>query len=280
VLQKFQIRPDKRLGQVFLVDTNSLIRVAEAAEIQADSVVLEIGAGVGNLTRQLATRAARVLTVEIDDRLIPALRDVLSGTPNVTIIEGDILKVNVQEQIGQDGYLVVANIPYYITSAIMRSLLKGDKKPKRIVLTIQKEVAQRICAAPGDMSLLALSVQVFGTPRLVRTIPAGAFYPVPDVDSAILRVDIFDEPLIPAARLDRFFSFAKSAFSQKRKNLRNSLSGGLGWKPARVETLLGQAGIDFHRRAETLSLEEWRRIIDEDEKTQAESEFEKEGKAV
>jgi 16S rRNA (adenine1518-N6/adenine1519-N6)-dimethyltransferase len=155
------------------------------------------------------------------------------------------------------GYLVVANIPYYITSAIIRHLLENEPKPRRIVLTIQKEVADRICAKPGDMSLLALSVQIYGEPRIAKRIPANAFFPAPKVDSAVLCVDIYAAPKIPPELLDTFFKLIKAGFSQKRKTLRNSLSAGLHLAAPEVESLLVNAGIDPMRRAETLSIEEW-----------------------
>ena len=149
-------------------------------------------------------------------------------------------------------YLVVANIPYYITSALLRHLLESGGHPRRLVLTVQEEVAERICAKPGKMSLLSLSVQVYGTPDIVAYIPAEAFYPAPKVDSAVLRVEILPEPVIPLTLLDTFFTLIKAGFSQKRKTLRNSLSGGLGIAPAEAEKILAAAGLDPMRRAETL----------------------------
>ena len=152
------------------------------------------------------------------------------------------------------------NIPYYITSAVIRHLLESKSKPRRIVLTIQKEVAQRICARPGDMSLLALSVQVYGAPRIAAQIPADAFYPAPKVDSAVLVIDIYPSPLIHEELLDTFFKLSKAGFSQKRKTLRNSLSSGLHISPMKAAELLTSADIDPQRRAETLSIEEWERL--------------------
>jgi len=155
---------------------------------------------------------------------------------------------------------VVANIPYYITSAVIRHLLGSEPRPSRLVLTIQREVGERICAAPGELSLLALSVQVYGKPKIKSIIPADAFYPAPKVASAVVRVDVYPQALIPRASLDRFFQLAKAGFSQKRKTLRNSLSGGLGLPPDRAAAMLQAAGIDPKRRAETLNLEEWGRL--------------------
>ncbi|HRK87936.1 MAG TPA: 16S rRNA (adenine(1518)-N(6)/adenine(1519)-N(6))-dimethyltransferase RsmA [Anaerolineales bacterium] len=258
VLKRYGLRADKRLGQNFLQDPSALEKIANAAEIQADDCVLEIGPGLGSLTRYLAVSARQVTAVELDPDLLAPLKAILTPHPNVRIVHGDILDLSIADLVDQTGYIVAANIPYNITSAIIRHLLESPSKPRRIVLTIQKEVAERICAQPGDLSLLALSVQVYGQPSIRAKIPAGAFHPVPNVDSAILRIDIYDEPLIPAEMLDRFFKLIKAGFSQKRKTLRNSLSSGLHIKPAEAESLLTSAGIDPMRRAETLSIAEWR----------------------
>lgn len=258
VLKRYGLRADKRLGQNFLQDPSALEKIANAAEIQADDCVLEIGPGLGSLTRYLAVSARQVTAVELDPDLLAPLKAILTPHPNVRILHGDILDLSIADLVDQTGYIVAANIPYNITSAIIRHLLESPSKPRRIVLTIQKEVAERICAQPGDLSLLALSVQVYGQPSIRAKIPASAFHPVPNVDSAILRIDIYDEPLIPAEMLDRFFKLIKAGFSQKRKTLRNSLSSGLHIKPAEAESLLTSADIDPMRRAETLSIAEWR----------------------
>ena len=260
VLKRYGLHADKRLGQNFLQDPFALEKIANAAEIQADDCVLEIGPGLGSLTRYLAVSARKVAAVELDRDLLAPLKTVLTPHPNVTVTHGDILELHIADLVDQPNYIVAANIPYNITSAIIRHLLESEPKPRRIVLTIQKEVAERICAKPGDMSLLALSVQVYGEPRLMAKIPAGAFHPIPNVDSAILRIDIHPQPLIPAEMLPIFFKFIKAGFSQKRKTLRNSLSSGLHIKPAEAETLLNTANIDPMRRAETLSIEEWHQL--------------------
>jgi len=261
-LREHNLTPKKGLGQNFLVDETALARIAAAAEITPDSAVLEIGPGLGSLTRHLASQARKLVAVELDERFLPILEDVLAPWDNVTIIHGDILDQQPDALMGEPGYLVVANIPYYITSAVIRHLLEAKHKPQRIVLTIQEEVARRVCAAPGNLSLLALSVQVYGEPKLAARIPAGAFFPPPKVNSAALRIDLYDEPLIPAPLLDTFFRLAKAGFSQKRKTLRNSLSGGMHWPTERTLTFLTQAGIDPQRRAQTLTLEEWGRLCE------------------
>ncbi len=262
LLRRFGLRPDKRLGQNFLIDEAALQRVAAAADIAAGDTVLEIGPGLGSLTRYLAALARQVIAVELDADLLPPLREALAGYPNVRLIEGDILALDPAGLIEAPGYLVVANIPYYITSALIRHLLEAPSRPMRLVLTVQREVAGRICASPGDMSLLALSVQVYGRPLIVDRIPAGAFYPSPKVDSAVVRVDIYPAPLIPDPLLPRFFRLAKAGFSQKRKTLRNALAGGLACPPAQAEAWLRAAGIDPMRRAETVAIAEWEKLAE------------------
>lgn len=266
VLKRFHLRADKSLGQNFLQDPSALKNIALAADIQENDHVLEIGPGLGSLTRYLAVSAREVTAVELDPDMLAPLRTVLSPYQNVQVVHGDILKTPITQVISEPNYLVAANIPYYITSAVIRHLLESESKPRRIVLTIQKEVAERICADPGDLSLLALSVQVYGSPSLVSIIPAAAFHPAPKVDSAILRVDIYNEPLIPTELLKIFFKLIKAGFAQKRKTLRNSLSAGLHVSTKDSESLLAAAGIDFMRRAETLSIDEWKKLCEVFEK--------------
>lgn len=260
LLRRYHLRPDKRLGQNFLVDESALRKVVGAAEVGPEDAVLEIGPGLGSLTRYLAVAARQVTAVELDVDLLPPLREVLAPFSNVRILQGDILGYNPAELMASPGYLVVANIPYYITSALIRHLLEAPLLPQRMILTIQREVAERLIAGPGDMSLLALSVQVYGAPRLAARLPDGAFYPAPKVDSAVVRIDLYPSPIIPQPHLNTFFRLAKAGFSQKRKNLRNALSAGMHWPVSRAEALLIEAGIQPQRRAETLSLEEWGRL--------------------
>jgi len=262
LLREHGLHPKKGLGQNFLVDPGALQRVVETAEVTREDAVLEVGAGLGSLTRVLAHAAWRVAAVELDRALIPVLEEVLADFDNVSLHQGDMLLLDPAALVGQPGYLVVANIPYYITSALIRHLLEAEQQPRRIVLTVQREVAQRITADAGDMSLLALSVQVYGRPGIAAQIPAGAFYPAPKVDSAVVRVDLYAEPLIPRNEIDLFFRLAKAGFSQRRKTLRNTLSAGLRLAPAEAARLLDSAGIDPMRRAETLSLEEWGKLVE------------------
>jgi 16S rRNA (adenine1518-N6/adenine1519-N6)-dimethyltransferase len=260
ILKQYGLRANKSLGQNFLQDPSALEDIIAAAEVAATDSVLEIGPGLGSLTRYLAISAREVVAVELDPKLIPPLEAVLAPYSNVRVVQGDILKVSPGSLIDAQEYIVVANIPYYITSAVIRHVLESTVKPRRIVLTIQKEVAERICAEPGDMSLLALSVQVYGEPRITARIPAQAFFPSPGVDSAVLGVEIYDEPRIKPELLGTFFRITKAGFGQKRKTLRNSLSAGLHIEPAKAAEFLTLAGIDPQRRAETLGIDEWERL--------------------
>jgi 16S rRNA (adenine1518-N6/adenine1519-N6)-dimethyltransferase len=262
LLKRHGLRADKSLGQNFLQDPFALDSIASAAEIKSTDMVLEIGPGLGSLTRYLAAAASQVVAVELDRKMIPALQAVIAPYPNVRVLQGDILKLAPRDLITEKDYLVVANIPYYITSAVIRHLLESDPKPRRIVLTVQKEVAERICAKPGDMSLLSLSVQVYGKPHIAARIPAEAFFPAPKVDSAVLSIDIYPSPLINPELLGAFFRLIKAGFSQKRKTLRNSLSAGLHITPGTAEDMLRKVNIDPQRRAETLSIAEWQALCE------------------
>ncbi len=262
LLRQYGLRPSKGLGQNFLQDNHALQKIVAAADLEPGDSVLEIGPGLGSLTRYLALAARAVTAVELDEALFPALRAVLAPYPNVRLVQGDILDLRPADLIEASDYLVVANIPYYITSALLRHLLESEPRPRRLVLTVQREVAERICAGPGRLSLLALSVQVYGAPRLAARIPAEAFYPPPKVDSAVVRIEVAPQPRFPAPQMEAFFRLIKAGFSQKRKTLRNALAGGLAIEPAAAERLLAAAGIDPMRRAETLSLDEWGKLIE------------------
>ena len=275
-LSALGIRPKKGLGQNFLVDPAHRARIVATAELTRDDTVLEIGPGPGVLTELIAEQAGRVIAVELDDRLIPLLRNRFAGQPHVSIVHADILKVDVGALMTKDegrrtdigassvfarssfvGYKVVANLPYYLTSAVIRQLLESMPPPERLVLTVQREVAERMVAAPPEMSLLALGVQFYCTGQIVEKIPAGAFYPVPKVDSAVVRLDRRPEPAGQGVTSEAFFRVARAGFSQPRKQLRNSLAAGLRLAPAAAEAWLTATGIDPQRRAETLTLAEW-----------------------
>ena len=257
LLRDYGLKPKKGLGQNFLVDDTYLQRIVEAANVTESDEVLEIGAGLGSLTRHLAAAAGQVTAVEIDNQFFPILKKVIKDFSNIRLIEGDIMEIDPQAITSRAGYKVVANIPYYLTSNLIRRLLEVPLKPTLIALTIQKEVAQRICAEPGKMSLLSLGVQIYGKPVIAFIIPPTAFYPVPGVDSALLLVDLFNQPVIPVELLDGFFKLVKAAFMQKRKMLHNALAGAPGLGNGRAEELLSRSGIDPDRRAQTLALQEW-----------------------
>jgi 16S rRNA (adenine1518-N6/adenine1519-N6)-dimethyltransferase len=262
LLRRYGLRPKKHLGQNFLVDGASLRKLIQAADLSQDENVLEIGAGLGSLTVLLAQVARQVVTVELDADLIPPLQEVLSPYPNVRLIHGDILHLEPADLFAEErtSFSVVANIPYYITAAILRHLLEGKQRPRQMILTLQLEVAQRICALPGEMSLLALSIHLYGTPSIAARIPARAFYPQPKVDSAVIRLAVAERPRLADTEL--FFRLARAGFSQKRKTLRNALAGGLGIPVSQALQVLETAQIEPGRRAETLSLEEWGRLVE------------------
>lgn len=272
----------KSLGQNYLADRRYLAPILDAAELSAGDSVLEIGPGTGVLTDVLAERAGCLVAVELDRRLIEPLRQRFAGRPHVHIIHGDILEHAPDEivasacsgegEIGREGggepisnlpispssyrYKVVANLPYYITSAVLRHLLEAQSPPTLAVIMVQWEVAQRICATPGDMSLLAVSVQFYAEPRIVQRVPAAAFSPRPKVDSAILHLLVRPQPAVEVEpRL--FFTVVRAGFSQKRKQIHNSLAAALSLDKATVQQWLAEAGIQPARRAETLSLDEW-----------------------
>ena len=260
LLKEHELTPNKALGQNFLVDPYALEKVIKAGNVTQSDTVLEIGAGLGSLTRLLATHARQVVAVEIDRQLLPVLEEVLRGYQNVKLIQADMLSLDPAELIKQQDYLVIANIPYYITSYLIRHLLSSSLRPRRLVLTIQKEVAERICARDGKMSLLSLSVQLYGQPKIAASIPAGCFYPAPKIDSSVLAVNIYPEPIIPYPLIESFFTLAHAGFGMKRKTLRNALSNRLGLSTEQVSATLVAAGIDPQRRAETLSLQEWKEL--------------------
>ena len=260
LMRDYGIKPKKGLGQNFLINEAYLVKITESAHVDKNTDVLEIGAGMGNLTRHLAAAARHVTAVELDRQLIPILKKVTRDFANVRIVQGDILELPVNDLMDAPGYVVAANIPYYITSALIRYLLECTAKPRTIVLTIQREVAQRICADAGGLSLLALSVLVYGSPRIAARIPSGAFYPVPKVDSAVLVVDLYDQPMIPYKLLDSFFRLAKAAFTQKRKMLHNALAGAPELNKEKADLLLSHAGIDPKRRAQMLTMDEWKQL--------------------
>jgi len=265
LLRELGLKPQKALGQSFLVDSRVLQNILAAAKIAPDDTVLEIGAGLGTLTQALAERVRRLVAVEVDKRLIAFLRQRLAAFPNTEIVQGDILALNIaqlfREEPSQDApFKVVANIPYYITSAVLRYLLEMSIRPQLIVLMVQREVAQRIAAKEGQMSLLAVSVQFYGRPSVVASVSAQAFYPVPNVDSAIVRIVPHEQLPLDGDDVAAFFRIVRAGFAQRRKQLRNSLAHGLALPMDGITQALAAAGIQEQRRAQTLSVSEWVRL--------------------
>lgn len=257
ILDQYGIAPKKSLGQNFLHDPNLLHKIVATAELAPDDTVLEIGPGTGALTALLAEAARRVIAIEVDARFKPVLDRTLESYRNVWVIYQDVLTVDIPMLVRPDDYVVVANLPYYITSAILRHVLENDHPPRRLVLTVQVEVAERLIAQPPDMSLLSVSVQFFGQPRIVTRLNPAVFWPRPDVDSAVVRIDTYGKPPVDVPDARTFFRVVRAGFGQKRKQLKNSISSGLGLSAEATNTLFEAAGIDPRRRAETLSVEEW-----------------------
>jgi 16S rRNA (adenine1518-N6/adenine1519-N6)-dimethyltransferase len=266
LLYTHHMQPNKSFGQNFLIDRATLQRIIEAAEINAGEQVLELGAGTGVLTRELARHARRVVAVELERDMLSLLAETTRNFANVELIERNLLYVDPAAIFGAEAYKLVANLPYYITAPTFRHFLESANPPRLFVVMVQYEVAQRIVATPGDLSLLGVSIQFYGKPDIVAHVPARAFYPAPKVDSAILRVDLKDEVPLAHEQRDSFFRLVQAGFSERRKQIHNSLARGLHRKDAEVQALLKAAGIDPGRRAETLSIEEWLQLWHQMEK--------------
>lgn len=250
LLKKHGARAQKRLGQHFLADRSHLLKAVEAAELGSNDLVLEIGPGIGLFTQELAKAAGRVLAIEKDPKMVEILKETLAGVDNVEIIEADALKFQTSQQ-----YKVIANLPYYITSPVIRKFLEAENPPRLMVLMIQKEVAQRICARPPEMSVLAVSVQFYAEPKVIAYVPRSAFWPQPKVDSAIIRL----KPKASAETVDlkQFFKIVRTGFSHPRKQLINNFSTGFSTNRQQVMNWLGRNGIDPSQRAETLTVADW-----------------------
>jgi 16S rRNA (adenine1518-N6/adenine1519-N6)-dimethyltransferase len=285
-LRALDLRPTRGMGQNFLVDPSALGTIVAAAELAPGDTVLEVGPGLGVLTWELIGRAGRVVAVELDRRLAARLREEFAHAPNLEVVQADILNVTPQtllenrdwglevdtsilanpqspiSNLQSPSYKVVANLPYAITSAALRHFLEAGHKPELLVVLVQWEVAQRITARPGDLSVLAHSVQIYAEPEVVARVPAGSFVPAPAVDSAVLRLRVRVRPAVEVADISQLMRVIKAGFLQARKKLSNALPSGLASMGMRVEkeravAALEAAGVDPGRRAETLTLEEW-----------------------
>lgn len=259
----------KSLGQNFLIDQNILYKIVEAAGLDGEKGALEIGPGIGALTEKLAQTAGTVTAVEIDQRLIPILREVLEPYENVRVHHGDVLKVDLHELFRQDfgdvsKVSVVANLPYYVTTPILMKLLEEKLPLENIVVMIQKEVAERMAAAPGskDYGSLSITVQYYSEPKLVCIVPHTVFIPQPNVESAVIRLAVREQPPVRVEDERFFFEVVQASFAQRRKTIANNLKSRFfpGEGRERLEQLLQEAGIEPSRRGETLSIEEYARL--------------------
>lgn len=259
-MEKYELKPNKLLGQNFLVDKNALAKIVSTAELSKNDTVLEIGPGLGALTEKIGERAGKVIAVEKDKQLARILKEKFGSNKNIEVVEGDILKVLGELKI--ENYKVVANIPYYLTSRLIRLLLESPQPPREIILTIQKEVAERICAKPPKMTLLSAAVQFYAQPKIMAHISKNAFWPKPKVDSAVIKIT-------PAISLktkkqsEKFFKIIKAGFSAPRKQLLNNLSRGLKYERGKLEKIMALLKIDPKQRAETLSINNWLKLSKE-----------------
>ena len=265
VLQRHHFTFQKKYGQNFLIDPNVLDRVVRAADITAEDCVLEIGPGIGTMTQRLAERAGKVAAVEIDRNLIPILEETLAPYPNVTIINEDILKLDLR-QLAEEMWegrpmKVVANLPYYITTPIVMGLLEGEALLHSITVMVQREVADRLPAGPGtkDYGALSLAVQYYARPEIVANVPPNCFLPRPNVGSAVIRLTRYEEPPVQVADEKKLFALIRASFNQRRKTLANSLGNAAGLKVSReqVTGALEELGLSATIRGEALTLEQF-----------------------
>ena len=261
ILNRFKLRADKKLGQNFLIDENVVHQIVAAAELSEADTVLEVGPGIGTLTQGLAESKARVVAVELDTRLLPVLATTLNGYDNVRVVHGDILKVNIMEEVGAPSFKVCANLPYYITTPIIFALLEKRLPMERLVAMVQKEVAERMAAQPGgkEYGALSVAIQYYTEPEIAFIVPPTSFSPAPAVDSAVIVCKRREKPPVEVCDEGLFFRVVKAAFSLRRKMLSNSLKN-MGIKSEQVAKWLELAGVDGKRRAETLSLEDFAKL--------------------
>lgn len=265
VLQKYNFNFQKKFGQNFLIDTNVLDKIISSAQITKDDCVLEIGPGIGTMTQYLAENAGEVIAVEIDKALIPILQDTLSEYDNVTVINDDILKVDinkiVEEKNNGKPIKVVANLPYYITTPIIMGLFESHVPLKSITIMVQKEVADRMQVGPGtkDYGALSLAVQYYAKPEIVANVPPNCFIPRPNVGSAVIRLTRYEEPPVHAEDEQKMFAIIRASFNQRRKTLVNGLGNapGLNLSKEHVAEVLSEMGLSATVRGETLTLEQF-----------------------
>jgi len=251
------VEPKKKFGQNFLIDEKALDMIINTADVEKGENVIEVGPGTGILTQRLIETGANITSIEIDWNLAEFLRNKFERKDNFELIEIDALKFDPPEK----EYKLIANIPYYITSPLISHFLESENKPKKIVLLIQKEVAQKIAAKEGKLNVLAIHVQTFGKPRIVEIVHKEAFYPAPKVDSAILEIEIFDEPLVSESEIKDLFKIVHAGFMHKRKTMHNALIRGMQLSGEDADKLLEKCGIDPDLRPQHLSIQDWYKIL-------------------
>lgn len=265
-LRALGVSARKALGQHFLLDSFVLGDIADACKLTPEDTVLEIGAGPGGLTEELAARAGIVAAVEIDEELASVSRRRLADRDNVCIIAADVLDYAPIELLEEAGaaapYVATGNLPYYITQPVVRRLLEANPAPERIVVLVQREVARRMVGGPGQESLLSMSIKCYGTPEALFDVPPSAFWPPPKVYSAAVRIERLPEPVIPEAHRERFFNLLRAGFSEPRKQLHNAVRNAFGIPDAAGQVLLEEAGIDAAARAQHLELPDWQRLFE------------------
>lgn len=257
-------RAKKSLGQHWLVDRRIVQRIADAAEISPEYTVIEVGPGRGALTGELAKRASKLIAVEVDPALAESLAEKHAADANVSVVEGDVLKISVEDILNRGGgglpYVVVGNLPYFIGSPIVRKFLRAPIKPERLIVMLQSEVAERIAAVPGKMSYLSVEMQVMAETKLLFRIPARAFRPPPKVRSAVVRLDVRDSPDVEVDDLAAYLRVVAAGFAAPRKRLRNSLAVGLRIEAPEAAAVLADAGVNGDQRPQMLTLENWRDV--------------------
>ena len=262
IFAKYKAKPSKGLGQNFLIDKNVLQKVIDSADIKPNDVILEVGPGIGTLTQELAKFAEKVIAVEKDKKMIEILAETLKNYKNIEIIHGDILKINsTNYKLPTTNYKLVANIPYYLTSPLIRKFLESENPPSEMILMLQKEVAQRICSKPPKMSLLAVSVQFYAEPKIISYVSKNCFWPAPKIDSAIIKITPYRFRESVKTKTENFFNIAKAGFSQPRKQLAGNLAKSLKIEKVKINSWLTENKINTTQRAETLSIEDWKNLV-------------------
>ena len=259
LFRKYGIKPFKGFGQNFLINEKILNKIIESSHLKSEDTVLEIGPGIGTLTQELAKKAKKVIAVEKDKKMIEILKETLVDFKNIELISADILKTGLANyNLKTKNYKLISNLPYNIASAVIRKFLESENPPKEMVLTVQKEVAQRICARPPDMNLLAVSVQFYSDPKIIFYVPKSAFWPNPKVNGAVIRIET--EGGKREVDKNLFFKIVKAGFSQPRKQILNNLTKMLKSDKEKVKSWLKECKIDCNQRAETLSIKDWLKL--------------------